>query len=45
MFSESSRRFVADSRKIIDTGVRCFADAAPAAMTGVKSAEQIRGPR
>jgi hypothetical protein len=31
MFGEDSCRLVSDSRKIIDTGVRCFADAAPAA--------------
>ncbi len=31
MFSEDSRRLVSDSRKIVDTGVRCFADTAPAA--------------
>jgi hypothetical protein len=33
MFGEDSRHFVSDSRKIMDTGVRCFADTAPAAMT------------
>jgi hypothetical protein len=33
MFGEDSRRFMSDSRKIVDTGVRCFADTTPAAMT------------
>lgn len=28
---EDSRRFISDGGKIIDAGVRCFADAAPAA--------------
>jgi hypothetical protein len=31
MFGEDSQRLVSDGRKLIDTGVRCFADAAPAA--------------
>jgi hypothetical protein len=30
MFGEDTRRLVADSRKLVDTGVRCFAEAAPA---------------
>lgn len=29
MFGEDSRRLMSDSRKFIDVGVRCFADAAP----------------
>jgi hypothetical protein len=33
MFGEDSRRFISDGGKIIDAGVRCFADAAPAAMS------------
>jgi len=33
MFGEDSRRFVSNGRKLIDTGVRCFADHAPAAMS------------
>lgn len=28
---EDSRRFISDSQKIVDTGVRCFADASPIA--------------
>ncbi len=31
MFGEDSRRLVSDSRKIIDTGVRCFAETSPVA--------------
>lgn len=31
MFGEDSQRLVSDGRKLIDTGVRCFAEAAPAA--------------
>ncbi len=30
-FDEDSRRLASDSRKLIDAGVRCFADSAPAA--------------
>lgn len=30
-FGEDSGRFVSDSRRIIDTGVRCFTETAPAA--------------
>jgi hypothetical protein len=30
MFGEDTRRLFSDSRKIVDTGVRCFAEAAPA---------------
>jgi hypothetical protein len=30
MAGEDTRRFVAGSRKLVDAGVRCFADAAPA---------------
>lgn len=33
MCGEDGRRLVSDSRKIIDTGVRCFAGTAPAAMS------------
>lgn len=33
MLGEDSRRFISDSRKIIDAGVRCFADTTPTAMS------------
>jgi len=33
MFDEDSRRIIADGSRIIDAGVRFFADAAPAAMS------------
>jgi hypothetical protein len=36
-FGEDSCRLVSDSRKIIDTGVRCFADAAPAATSWMRA--------
>jgi hypothetical protein len=29
MFGEDSRRFMSDSQRIMDAGVRCFADASP----------------
>ncbi len=31
MFGEDSRRFVSDGQKIVDTGMRCFANVSPAA--------------
>jgi hypothetical protein len=30
MFNEDGQRFIADSRKIVDQGVRCLAVASPA---------------
>lgn len=33
MFGEDSQRLVSDGRKLIDTSVRCFAEATPAAPT------------
>jgi hypothetical protein len=29
-FNEDSRRFLSDSRRVMDTGARCFTAAAPA---------------
>ena len=33
MFGEDSRRLISDGRRLVDAGVRCFAEAAPAAMS------------
>lgn len=40
MFGEDGRRLISDSWKIIDTGVRCFANTAPAVTSRRASADE-----